>query len=72
MLWPWENLFYLKTFFMVAMDSPCLFTGGGNLVELVEIYQTTYRYMGAISLPYTRKLLVYTFDGHSRTVGGWG
>ena len=24
----------------------------------------TYRYMGAISLPYTRKLLVYTFDRH--------
>ena len=25
--------------------------------------------MGAISLPYTRKLLVYTFDGHSRGGG---
>ena len=32
------------------------------LVELVEIYQMTYSYMGAISLPYGRKLLVYTFD----------
>ena len=40
------------------------------LVELVEIYQMTYSYMGAISLPYSRKLLVYTFDGHSRAVGG--
>ena len=27
-----------------------------------------YRYIGVISLPYTNKLLVYTFDGHSR----WG
>ena len=40
------------------------------LVELVEIYQMTYSYMGVISLPYTIKLLVYTFDGHSRAVGG--
>ena len=40
------------------------------LVELVEIYQMTYRYMGVISLPYTLKLLVDTFDGHSRWQGG--
>ena len=35
------------------------------LVELIEIYQMTYSYMGVIELFYTRKLLVYTFDGHS-------
>ena len=31
----------------------------------------TYRYMGVISLPYSQKLLVYTFDGHSRVGGGY-
>ena len=29
-----------------------------------------YSYMGVISFPYRKKLLVYTFDGHSRVGGG--
>ena len=33
------------------------------LVEIVEIYQMTYRYMGVILLPNIQKLLVYTLLG---------
>ena len=33
-----------------------------------KIYTMTYRYIGVISLSYTQKLLVYSFDGQSR----WG
>ena len=41
------------------------------LVELVEIYQMSDTYIWVISIPYTLKLLVYSFDGHSRwRVGG--
>ena len=41
------------------------------LVELVQIYQMTYRYMGVISLPYSQKLRVYTFVDIATCGGGY-
>ena len=41
------------------------------LVELVEIYQMTYRYLGVISLPYSQKLRVYTFVDIAACGGGY-